>query len=283
MESTFWDRVERSGHRVPDDRPLAELTTELTTMLGDPDPERRDRIAATTLVTWVHAGVYDDLLQGLGDGMVSGLSVGLGETRSDTVFRRSFSALALGACLERDNHEHLVPADTVLTWGDRLAAWFLRERDLRGGVPGKGRAGALIHGADALGALAEASAMGAAELAVLLDVLAERLLATAGSPLLHGEDDRLAAATMRLLRRDLVAPDGLEDWVRRLGDAAGPTRGSDAEPVPASYNVQAFLRALHLQLALAPHPPACRSDMLLAVIAELKHSNPELRAPAPPS
>jgi hypothetical protein len=217
MESTFWDRVQQSGHRVPDDRPLAELTSELTTMLGDPDPARRDRIAYTTLAAWVTSGVYDDLLQGLGDGMVSGLVVGLGEDGTDTVFRRSFSALVLGECLARDNAQHLLPPDTVLSWGDRLAGWFLAEQDLRGYVPGKGWARAVAHGADALGALAGSRAMGAPELPVLLDVVAERLLSTSGRPLLYGEGDRLARATMMLLRRDLVGMDVLEDWARRLG------------------------------------------------------------------
>jgi hypothetical protein len=282
MESTFWDRVEQSGHRVPDDRPLAELTSELTTMLGDTDPARRDRIACTTLAAWVTSGVYDDLLSGLGDGMASGLAVGLGEQGTDTVFRRSFSALILGKCLERDNARHLVPQDTVLGWGDRLAGWFVAEQDLRGYVPGKGWAHAVAHGADALGALAESPALGPPELPVLLDVVAERLLGTAGRPLLYGEGDRLALATMRLLRRDLVGPDVLEAWVHRLGDATGPLTASDDEPLPASYNVQGYLRALHLQLALAPSPPACRSDMLLAVIEQLKRTNPDhLGQPVP--
>jgi hypothetical protein len=279
MESTFWDRVEQSGHRVPDDRPLDELTTELTAMLGDPDPERRDRIAYTTLAAWVSTGVYDDLLQGLGDGMVSGLAVGLGQTGTDTVFRRSFSALILGECLDRDNARHLVPADTVLGWGDRLAGWYLRENDLRGYVPGKGWAHAAAHGADALGALAGSEAMGAPELAVLLDVVLERLLGTAGTPLLYDGPDRLALATMRLLRRDQVGLEVLEGWVHRLGEAAGPTHVTDVEPLSSSYNVQGFLRALHLQLALGPKPPACRSDLLLAVIAELKRSNPHYLGP----
>ena len=275
MESTFWDRVQQSGHRVPDDRPLAELTSELTSMLGDPHPSRRERIACTTLSAWLSAGVYDDLLQGLGDGMASGLAVCLGETGTDTVFRRSYSGLLLGECLARDNDVQLVPPDTVLGWGDRLAGWFLAERDQRGFVPGKGWAHAVAHGADALGALAMSPAMGAPELAVLLDVVAERLTSSAGAPWLYGEHDRLARATMMLLRRELVALDVLEDWVHRLGAAAGPGPVTDDQPFPPSYNVQGFLRALHLQLAIGPNPPACRSDMLLAVMAELTRSNPE--------
>ena len=42
MESAFWDRVVAEGHKVPADRPLAELTAELTTMLGSADPYLRD-------------------------------------------------------------------------------------------------------------------------------------------------------------------------------------------------------------------------------------------------
>jgi hypothetical protein len=44
----------------------------------------------------------------------------------------------------RDNKRPLVPGNKVLEWGDRLATWLLRERDLRGFVPGKGWAHAII-------------------------------------------------------------------------------------------------------------------------------------------
>jgi hypothetical protein len=99
MESAFWDRVVAEGHRVPSDRSLADLTAELTAMLGDPDPHRRDSIAYEVLATWISEGVYDQLLEGLGDGMTAGLMVGIGEVGTDTVFRRSFSALILAACV----------------------------------------------------------------------------------------------------------------------------------------------------------------------------------------
>ena len=105
--------------------------------------------------------MYDDLLEGLGDGMTAGLAVGVGEDGTDTVFRRSFSALVLAVVLERATTLATttgtgLPDDTLLRWGDRIAGWLVRERDLRGFVLGKGWAHALAHGADALGALAEA-------------------------------------------------------------------------------------------------------------------------------
>src|SRR5689334_6020392 len=102
MASAYWQHVVADGRRVPPDRPLDELTADLTRMLGDPDPEVRSGIAVPTLRAWVHQGVYDDLLRGLGDGMAAGLGVGIGSRGDDTVLRRSSAALVLGECIERD-------------------------------------------------------------------------------------------------------------------------------------------------------------------------------------
>jgi hypothetical protein len=277
MESTFWDRVAADG-RPPNGYSLTELTTELTTMLGDTDPRLRDTIAYEVLATWVSAGVYDELLEGLGDGMATGLAVGIGEQGTDTVFRRSFSALVLAECIERDNSAGIVRPETVLRWGDRLAGWLVREQDVRGYVRGKGWAHAVAHGADALRALAGSPAIGRLELTVLLDVIADRLTGTTEHRFLHGEDDRLAAATMRVLRRDVVGLEVLEPWVARLADAAVRSLDEGRDPFLVTGNVQSFLRALHLQLALAPRPPACRADLLLVLIDRLKQLNPDYLA-----
>ena len=49
MEPGFWEDVAARGHRVPEARSLVDLTTELTVMLGDPDPHVRDGLAYPTL------------------------------------------------------------------------------------------------------------------------------------------------------------------------------------------------------------------------------------------
>ena len=176
MSGAYWKQVLEHGLEVPTDRPLDDLTAELTRMLGSTDPGLRDGTAYPTLGTWIDRGVYDELLTGLGDGMAAGLGVGLGESGTDTVFRRTFSVLVLATVVERDTSQHLVPAGKVLRWGDQIVSWYLRERDLRGFVPGKGWAHAVAHGADAIGALAGSRHFGVHELTVLLDVIADRLL-----------------------------------------------------------------------------------------------------------
>lgn len=275
MPPGYWHNVMQTGLEVPSDRPLDDLTAELTTMLGSPDPELRDGTAYPALATWIERGVYDDLLVGLGDGMSAGLGVGLGETGTDTVFRRSFSVLALAECLDRDNKQHLLPSGKVLDWGDRIASWFLRERDTRGYVPGKGWAHTVAHGADAIGVLARSPHFAGPELTVLLDVLADRLLDRRSPLLLSGEPDRMATATMHVLRRNVISLAVLEPWVARVAQAANPLGVvEDADPHLRTGNPQAFLRALYLQLALAPEPPQVRPDLILVLIEALKASNP---------
>lgn len=280
MSIGYWDQVQAAGFEVPADRPLDDLTAELTTMLGSTRPEVRDGTAYPALATWIERGVYDDLLSGLGDGMVAGLAVGLGETDTDTVFRRSFSALILAECLERDNSRHLLPGAKIMDWGDRIAVWFLTERDSRGFVPDKGWAHAIAHGADTIGALGESPHLAGAEHSVLLDVMADRLLQQPpDQPLAAGEPDRMAAAVMRILRRNTLGTDALEPWVHRIGGAGNPFRGAvTSDPFGPTAAPQAFLRALFVQLSLAPQPPTVRPDLLLVVIDALRMSNtPYLR------
>jgi hypothetical protein len=274
MSGSYWRNVHAEGLAVPSDRPLAELTAELTRMLGDPDPALRDGTAYPALMTWIERGVYDDLLAGLGDGMAAGLLVGIGERDTDTVFRRSFSALVLGECIARDNQRPLLPGGKILEWGDRLTTWLLREQDLRGFVPGKGWAHAVSHAADTIAILARSPHLATPELTVLLDVIADRLLLPVDRLFSSGEADRLAFATVAILRRNVVPLRVLEPWIVRLAAAAG-TRSTydDRDPYLAGGNAEAFLRALYLQLSLGSRPPQVRSDLLLVVVDALRSTN----------
>lgn len=282
MRAGFWQHVLESDMVVPPEPPLNDLTAELVTMLGSTDPFERDQVAYPVLATWLNEGVYDDLLVSFGDGIAQGLGVGLGATDGDQVFRRTFSALLLAECVTRDNAAHVLPVDAVVSWADRGLAWFVRERDLRAFVPGKGGAHALAHGADLVGALARSHHLGRAEQAVLLDVVADRLVQPTPYRLSHGEDDRLAYATMQVLHRNLLEQPVVDDWVRRLGATAHAQPGADHRPAdewpPAHvHNTRSFLRVLYLQLAIGvrgsgvndsayfARRPEVRADLLLVL------------------
>lgn len=244
MRRVDWRELSASGFPVPEEPSLSELATELTEMLGDPDVVVRDT-ALTTLTAWLDRGVFDDLLPGLGDGMVAGLSP------SASPGRRACSAVVLGRCIARDDAERRVPAEQVLAWGDRLLTWWLAETD----------DDATTCGADAVTALARHPACSRAELLVLLDVIGERATGVRD----NDTADALALSALAVLRRGLVPCDTVETALDRVEDAA------------------AYLRSLYLHLGLSPQPPPDRADLLLVVVDRLRalHPalNPALRSP----
>lgn len=282
---------------VPADRGLDECTVELVEMLGAANPRIREDLAYPILTSWITQGVYDDLLAGLGDGIAPGLRYGLGHDGDVSVMRRSYSALMLAEIIGRDNNEQLLPAASVLNWGDRATAWYVREQDHRGWIPEQGWANAIAHGADLLAALARSRHFGRLELTVLLDVIADRVLIPTAYIWRHGDDDRLAFAVMTLLHRNELDPGLVEPWLVRLGAGIKPprTRGHlEAEwPSPSARNTSSFLRALHLQLALGvqgredlradaelfAEQPAHRADLILAVLDQLRAEQPWLYRP----
>lgn len=236
-----WGEVSASGYPVPDDVPLTDLTAELAEMLGAEDPAVRERVAVATLTAWLRRGVYDDLLPGLGDGMAAAL---VGRHSAD---RRGCSASVLAACIARDRQRRRVPDETVLVWGDRLVTWLLAESE----------PGVIGRGADALSALAAHPAFGGAELAVLLDVVGERAAGVTD----NATGDRLAVATLAVLRRDLVPVDVVEAWLEHIGTDAAT-----------------YLRSLYVLLSLVREPPPHRADLALLVVDRLRAVHPELRS-----
>lgn len=270
-------RLHRDGYsRPPAEHRITDLTAELTEMLGSPDPALRVELALELLTTWISAGVYDDLLPGLGDGIATGLMTGIGENGTDSVFRRSHSALVLAECIERDTERSLVPPNQVLNWGDRLAAWFTAERDLRTFVPERGWANAVANGADAIGALGRSPHLRRAELTVLLEVIGERAAHPRAEVWTAGEADRLALATLSIMHRGIVPLDRVEAWTADLIDIAraeAPATMSGPGS-PARANINAFLRALYLHLSLGRNQPPGRTDILLIVIERLRAAQP---------
>lgn len=303
MRTSYWERLVADGGGLPSGEALDDLTAELVAMLGDPDPHVRDELGYSTLARWIAEGVYDELLVGLGDGMAVGLRTHLGDEAGTTVLRRSYSARALTAIVTRDNALGALHPQQVFIWADRAFAWYLEERDLRAWLPAAGWADAVGSGADLLVQLAASRHLGGAELCVVLDVVAGRLLTPTAYRFTDGEDDRLAYAVMSVLRRDLVGIDVLEGWLERLAtadtqdrtgveDVVGPMgtgRRPAERPAAVRGNTTAFLRALHLQLLLgvsgtpgqAPAAPQVRSDLLIALQAELRASIPGLLKTGP--
>ena len=95
---------------------------------------------------------------------------------------------------------------------------------------------------------------------MLLDVIADKTTLVAPTPtvLVDGEDDRLAMAALTIVHRNLVETEALDEWVwATVSQAMVRPRGHLTEhtwPTPAAKNTSAFLRALHVHLAIGIAP-----------------------------
>lgn len=292
MSESYWQAVRDSGMVVPSERPLAESAAELVAMLGNPRPQIRDSLAYRMLVEWLSSGAFDQTLAAMGDGLLPGLRQGLGNDSDDSVYRRSYSALLLAHIIGRDNHYELLDASTVIRWGDAASSWLVRERDHRGWTHSQGWAHAVAYGADLVTALASSRHFAEHELAVLMEVISDRLTEQTRYTWRHTEPDRLAFAVMTVLHRDVLETQAIESWLQRLGSAihAHPEDSSGEWPTSTAHNISAFLRALQLQLsigvnhrpALNGHLPAFtgrprdRSDIVLSVLDQIRTAAPWL-------
>src|SRR6266699_949412 len=133
----FWRAVVAHEFTPPAGSDLSALTTELSEMLASPDPELRDEIAYSTLASWIFQKrtLDADALNTLTERLLANLQQGIGERDTDTVFRRSFSALVLSVVIARDNAAPFLSVDRWRRVDERAVAYLSAEQDVRGYDP----------------------------------------------------------------------------------------------------------------------------------------------------
>jgi hypothetical protein len=286
-----WEQVLADGCPAPPASERLDVATALVSAFTDPDARLREIVAPSIFSAWVGQGSFDDLLPGLGDGLLAGLrpirvsaaSADADSARDLALHGRCGRAGALSVVVARDNSVDVVGSNRVLDWADRAVSWLLSERDVRPVTP-LGVADAIARGSELVATLAASPTLGADELLVLLDVVAERAASPADAPLTPLQADYLAFAAVCVLSRDLVDAAASESWVDGLAEAAsgvGPPAGVGTAPRAGAL---ALLGALHTQLVLGvqgltptpPPSPRDRSDLVLAVQAALRSAAPWL-------
>ncbi|HEX6673942.1 MAG TPA: DUF2785 domain-containing protein [Actinomycetes bacterium] len=263
------------SHALPQGEWVRELTPELLSWLGSTDAELRDEFAYPILTGWIERGQYGpDELRGIAGQMLGNLGKGLGESGTDSVFLRSFSALILMEVVARDNAEPFMDQQELRDLLGGALDYLRRERDLRGWVEGLGWAHAVAHTADLLMMLSRSRHLGAVELAGLLDGIADRLLTESDAVFLHQEDERLAYAVLNVLRRGLLDRAAVNRWLGRFVRPPGYDSWQPvfAEPglTVARVNVTSFLRSLYFQLLLTKAAPDELERLLESVVEVLR-------------
>lgn len=229
----FWRAVAAANYAPPPGGDVSSLTNELIDLLGSPDPELRDEIAYSTLASWIYQQKLIDVatLRHMADRLLENLTSHVGERDTDTVLRRSFSALTLSVIVGRDNNDPFLDAPEWHRIERAAVAYADAERDLRGYDPEKGWLHSAAHMADLLKFLGRSRHLDADGQHRLLDAVG-RKLTTASVVFTFGEDERLARALVSLTARKDFNASNFDTWL------------TQAKPPVAQKPTLAELRAI---------------------------------------
>jgi hypothetical protein len=252
-DKAYWRAIVEKDYAVPPGAVPADLVRELVRYTGSPDPELRDDFGYMIPATWIERDqrLSPEILRELLKAWKGNLRTGLGESGTDTVLLRSFSALHLATLVRADNeHPYLAAAD-VRSLLDEALADLAAEKDLRGFEPGKGWIHATAHTADLLAALAASPHLRKSDPKRLLDALTEKL-STAPGVYAWGEEERLAAVVQALIERKDFDAALLAPWLAKFkaGDEKLWAGGSQVDPLRYArvMNEKHLLRALYVSL-----------------------------------
>jgi hypothetical protein len=149
-----------------------------------------------------------------------------------------------------------------------------QEQDLRGYVQGKGWAHSAAHTADLLTMLAQSRYLGVADLERILNAIADKVRKRMAHVYLYDEDERLAYAVRKALKRDLLEMPFLTSWLERLTALEGLSRWGQARlkeaDTSAYINIRDFVRSLYFQLKLGQEPPTIASALCPALEETLR-------------
>ncbi len=271
----FWREIVRGGYKVPAGESPAVLLGELSGYLGSPDSELRDEFAAGIAEEWVYQQklLAPPELRELLAVWSANLKVGLGESGTDSVFLRSFSALNLSFLAALDNERpFLTPQETAALLTAALE-YLDGERDVRGYDPQKGWMHSAAHTADLLKFLGRSRHLQPADPGRILAAI-DRKMDNPGGVFTHDEDERLAEAVASLVRRedfDGAPLSALADRVLR--DAKTLFEGKlDPRRFAAIENWKHLLRGLYVQLAMEGKPSPSLAPIrrkMLACLTEM--------------
>jgi hypothetical protein len=196
-DKTFWLDLAEKRFAVPEGASADVLARELSGLLRSPDPVLRDDVAYSGLVALIfrQRAVSPETRRALADEWMANLTAGIGERGTDSVFGRSFSALALGVVAALDNETPVLERaefDRVL---EAALAYLAAERDVRGFDVAQGWMHSVAHTADLLKFLGRSRHLEPAGQAAIFTAVAAKL-GTVDEVLTHGEDERLARAVL---------------------------------------------------------------------------------------
>jgi Protein of unknown function (DUF2785) len=269
-----WIALARGGFVLPAGTRAIDVLLEMTPLLSSPDPVLRDEVAFSAAERWIlrEKAVDAQGLRQLLERWSENLEQGLGESGTDRVFGRSFSALSLSLVAAADLQSPFLAPAEVRTFFDRMLDYFARERDLRGFDAERGWMHSVAHTADTLKFLSRNPKLPAGTDARLLGAVRAKIEASE-SVFAWGENDRMGLALQSAVRRPDADAGALREWIAHWVSAHGAlwARGPLVEPRAFARveNAKQVMRSLHAALSMEPSPTVTGSAAAQTVLEGL--------------
>lgn len=276
----FWQGIKDHQWALPQGESALALLKELSGHLGSRDPEMRDTFGYGIPARWIYVQklLSPGELREILDLWLANLKTGIGETGTDSVLLRSFSALDLSILAAHDNQAPFLEPAEFRRLLDAALEYLGAEQDVRGYVPGVGWHHSAAHTADLLKFLGRSRHLRPEDQGRILEAIGGKMAAPGGAVYTFGEDERLARAVLSLIHREDLDQAAFKAWLERLsGSAEGLWEGElDLAKFARVQNTKNLLRSLLVLLSAeaareeGPSPAAVQArDQVLEALGGL--------------
>ncbi len=249
-DRAFWEAIVAADYQVPEGESPLRLIRDLSKLLASPDSQLRDGFGYSIAARWIYVQELfsPEELHQIADLWMANLRAGIGETGTDQVLLRSFSALDLSILAALDNKSPFLDEEGFRRLLGAALDYMNDERDVRGYLPNKGWLHSPAHTADLLKFLGRNRHLRRAEQARILQAIGAKLDAPGGVVYMHGEDERMARAVLSILHREDLEQAAFQGWLEDLGSRSeGLWEGElDTRQFAAVQNTKNLLKSLYL-------------------------------------
>lgn len=241
-------KVVENEYKVLENMDYEYVTNKMLDNIGVLDPELRDNLIYMVLANWIMNDVYNnqELKQILNICLDDNhLYYKIGQTESDSVFTRTFSALILAVLLHKDNEIDFLEQLEFHTAALEVFKYFKEEKDLRGYVKQKGWAHAAAHGADILTEIAQSKKAKRNLLQKLLKAIISKTHIE-NYIYFNGEDERIASAVKNVLKNPNSDDESINKWFRELTDFEKIANRNKYDTF--IFNIKNLLKSLYFEI-----------------------------------
>jgi len=228
-----------------------EVRQEMLMQIGNPDSYFRDELIYQSFGKMIFSNqLNSEEIQTLLEIVVQEdyLFYRIGESGTDSVFTRSFSALVIAAVMEYDIEKQVVDPDFVLYTLNKVIHYMMEEKDTRGFIHKNGWAHAIAHGADALDALAKHPLLKKEDISRTLHVVQHSLFRQVDY--LDEEEERLAIIIASLIKHQ-DAEHAIRVWIEELTGMVETQMDENKGSIDAYHiqrTVKNFLKSVYVIL-----------------------------------